>query len=86
MTNHAKKVVDINTFIDGQLAHILIMGLQQALFIENESEPKLNDYILKLAVKFIDALAMGNSTLKECYLTGFPCKYLKTARDQLHLE
>ncbi len=86
MTNHAKKHNLTFPNLNGEVVHLLIMGLQQALFVEPTEEPLMNQNILMLAVRFIESISMGNRYLKEVYLTGFPCEYMAVAKEQLHLQ
>ncbi len=83
LTNHAKKIEAVSINIDGNSAHLLIMGLQQALHIDNSHRSDVSRDLLTLAVQLINGMAMNNDALKEAYLEGFPLKYIAKARKLL---
>ncbi|MGK7886423.1 MAG: hypothetical protein AB4057_17590, partial [Crocosphaera sp.] len=69
--------------IDGHTIHLLISGLQQALFIEPDKESSMNDLFLSITIWLIKKLSNDDSKLKEAYVTGFPCEYITQARELL---
>ena len=74
LCNHANKVDAIQVDLDGKTTHLIILGLQQALFINSEFDEQTNIRFLGIAIQLINCMSMGDSNLKEAYLTGFPCE------------
>ncbi len=71
LVKNARKFEKINMEVDGKAIHLLIMGLQQALFIEPIHELTINDLILPMAIDFIKRLSNGYYHVKEAYANGF---------------
>ena len=86
LVENARKFKEINFSLNGDSLHVLIMGLQQALFIEPNSTPSLNDCFLTVACELIEKITEGNIALNELYYYGFPCEYMAVAKEQLHLQ
>ena len=81
-----KNAASINRIVidtNGSNVHLLIVGLQQALFIKPNSTPSINDHILTLAVDAIKRIAGDKTDVKRAYLTGFPDDYVNQAREML---
>ncbi len=83
LTNNAKKVKSADLTVNGETLHILIMGLQQALFLSPADEVNLNQVLLPMAIDMINKITSGNPILKQAYLKGFPCEYIAYARELL---
>ncbi len=83
LCNHAHKIDKVQADLDGETTHLIILGLQQALFIGASVDPQTNSRLFEIAINFIDSMSMGNNDLKEAYLTGFPYEYMSKARKLL---
>ncbi len=83
LCNHAYKIDKVQADLDGKTTHLIILGLQQALFIGEDVDPQTNNRLFEIAINFIDSMSMGNDGLKEAYLTGFSCEYITKARELL---
>lgn len=86
LIDNAKKHTLTMNRIEGSLAHLIIMGLQQALFISPQQETDLNPKYVMLAVELIEVMSKGNQDIKEAYLIGFPCEYIDQAKALLFPE
>ena len=83
MVENASKLKNLTLQVDGNAIHLLIIGIQQALFIEPQKDLSINDLILPMAVDLIKRLTKDDEALKKAYLTGFPCEYIVKARELL---
>lgn len=83
MSRNAKNIKSIHFTFNGETLHILIMCLQQSLFLSPAEEINLNQFLLPMAVDLIDEITADDRTLKEAYLKGFPCEYITQARELL---
>ena len=83
MVENASKLKNLTLQVDGNAIHLLILGIQQALFIEPQKDLSINDLILPMAVDLIERLTKDDEALKKAYLTGFPCEYIVKARELL---
>ena len=83
LTENASKIKEIRAEFDGNAIHLLIMGLQQALFIEPTGETSINDLIFPVAIDFIEKISNEDKNLKEAYIVGFSCEYISQARKLL---
>ena len=86
VSNHVSKLGDLEIKLNGEVGHIVLMGLQQALFIDVEPRKSLNPLFFDLAIHLIKQLSLGNEPLKEYFMTPFPCEYMNSARASLFPE
>ncbi len=86
ISNHVRKLSNTAFTLDGETAHTVLMGLQQALFVDIESRKAMNPLFLELAIKLIEDLSLGNKTLKKYFITTFSCEYMETAKKRLFPE
>ncbi len=86
LVENARKFEEINFSLNGGSLHLLIMGLQQALFVSPNSEPSLNDCFLTIVCELINKITKGDVALNELYYYGFPCEYMEAAKEKLNIE
>ncbi|MDJ0582966.1 hypothetical protein [Crocosphaera sp.] len=83
--NNAQKIPLMNLQVDGTAIHLLVVGLQQGLFLDSDNEDSINKLILPIIITFIRKLSKRNSTIEEAYLIGFPDEYVNQARHLLSI-
>ncbi len=83
LSNHVSRLDDLEIKLNGEVGHVVLMGLQQALFIDSSSGPSLNPMLFELSIHLIKQLSQGNEILKEYFTTGFPCEYMNQAKAAL---
>ena len=86
ISNHVRKLSNTVVTLDGETAHTVLMGLQQALFVDIESKKSINPLFLELSIKLIEDLSLGNQTLKEYFIAAFSCEYMEIAKKLLFPE
>ena len=86
VSNHVSKLDDLEIKLNGEVSHIVLMGLQQALFIDAEPRKSLNPLFFDLAIHLIKDLSQENETLKEYLITPFSCEYINQAKALLFPE
>ncbi|MGK7956043.1 MAG: hypothetical protein AB4063_12460 [Crocosphaera sp.] len=86
LSNHVSRLDDLEIKLNGEVSHVVLMGLQQALFIDPSSGPSLNPMLFELSIHLIKQLSQGNEILEEYFITGFPCEYINQAKALLFPE
>ncbi len=81
--NNARNVPLMNLQVDGTALHLLVIGLQQGLFLDPDKDDHISKLVLALTIKFIRKLSNRNSSIEEAYLFGFPDEYVTEARNLL---
>ncbi|CCQ69520.1 hypothetical protein CWATWH0402_5688 [Crocosphaera watsonii WH 0402] len=71
MVENASKLKNLTLQVDGNAIHLLIIGIQQALFIEPQKDLSINDLILPMAVDLIKRLTKDDEALKKGIFNWF---------------
>ncbi len=83
ISNHVKKIPEIITTISGETTHAILLGLQQALFVDTPFRSGLNKLFFGITIGMIEQLSLNNPTLKEYFISSFPDDYVEEARKRL---
>ncbi len=86
VSNHVRKLSNTGITLNGETAHIVLTGLQQALFVNIEPKKTMNPLFFELAITLIEDLSLGNETIKKYFITTFSCEYMETVKKLLFPE